>query len=211
MEPGIGALISGGLNLMGDLFTQTSARSAYQSRYQDEVADMRKAGLNPALAYGANPGSPNTATFSGLGDATMSGYQAAQQAKETAARTDLTQSQANLLKAQSADLVDQVKLRNYLINADVNLRGEQLSNLNVDTSAKTIARDRSLATYDSDIQGRKARNQSAVTAAQIMKQELPQAQSIGNWFRAHPDLGGWLNSAGGLSKLMSMMPAIPAE
>lgn len=204
MLPLVGAALAGGLNLLGDVFTQTTARSAYKSRYQDEVADLKAAGLNPALAYGANPGSPNTATYSGLGEATTSGYQAAQQAKEAAARTDLTQSQANLLKAQSADLVDQVKLRNYLINADVNLRGEQLSNLNVDTSAKTIARNRALATYDSDI----ARNKAQTKLTQLA---IPQGAALAKWFRAHPDLGGWLNSASGITSILKAIPAIGTE
>lgn len=129
-----GALIGGGLNLAGDIFGETTARNAYKHRYQDEVKDLRAAGLNPALAYGNNPGNPNTVSFSGIGDATIGGAQAAASAKQAAANADLTKSQALLLKAQTVDLVNQVKLRNAQLAADTKLTGE--------TSAKTHAQRR---------------------------------------------------------------------
>lgn len=196
MLPLIGAAIaSGALNLAGDIFTQTTARSAYKSRYQDEVKDLLKAGLNPALAYGANPGQPNTATFSGIGDAAMSGYQAAQQAKEMAARTDLTASQAALLKAQTADLVQNVRLKNNLIQADIINRDTNTAVQRTTGQQAQLNLKRSKATYNADVS-------RANTAAQIMHQQMPEAKAIGDWFRNHPDLGGWLNSAGGIANIM---------
>lgn len=199
-----GALVSGGLNLIGDIASETTARNAYKHRYQDEVRDLRAAGLNPALAYGANPGNPNTASFSGIGSEAVSGYQAAQQAQQAKANTELTKAQTDLLRKQTAALAVQPQLRNVLLSKDSDLRHEQAGLVNTQNSAQTIARDRAMATYDSDIAARKAQNKMPALL-------LPEARALAKWFRQHPDLGGWLNSAGGLTKLLNLIPAIPAE
>lgn len=189
MDPLTAGTVAAGVNFVGGLFSQASARSAYQHRYQDTVEDMRAAGLNPALAYGQNPGGgAQTADFGGVGSAGTAAAQAQANAAKTRAETQL-------LRRQSEDLVTQTRLRNYLLNADVNLRGEQLSNLNVDTSMKTILRDLQMATFDSNVQGTKAMNR-------LRQLSIPQQKAISEWFRKHPDLGGWLNSAGNISSLL---------
>lgn len=130
MDPIVGgALIGGAANVIGGLFSQSSARSAYQSRYQDTVADMRKAGLNPALAYGQNPGGgAQTANFGDIGSNAASAAQASAQAAKTKAETDL-------LNAQAAELRQRPRLENALLGKRVELadsmtdRNTLLSNL----------------------------------------------------------------------------------
>lgn len=92
---------------------QRFALSSYKHRYQWQVEDMRKAGLNPALAYGQSPGSgAQTVAPAQPGTSFMKGATGAAQAAAQLASSRLTNAQTTLLEAQTADLIDQVKLRN---------------------------------------------------------------------------------------------------
>jgi len=104
MLPFLPALITGGMNLIGDMVSQTNARSAFKHRYQDTVNDQRAAGLNPALAYGQGGGNPQTADFGDIGSGAAQGQQAYANAKQASASTRLTTAQAKLLENQSEDL-----------------------------------------------------------------------------------------------------------
>jgi len=104
MFPFLPEIITGGLNLIGDIVSQGNARNAFKHRYQDTVADQRAAGLNPALAYGQGGGNPQTADFGDIGSAAAQGAQSIASARQARAQTHLTESQANLLDRQADDL-----------------------------------------------------------------------------------------------------------
>ena len=92
-------------------------REAFKHRYQDTVADMRKAGLNPALAYGQGGGNPSTVPLPELGSTLVRGAQAAAGAKQALAQREQTVAQTNLLKAQTGDLINNIRLKNQLLGA----------------------------------------------------------------------------------------------
>lgn len=116
MDPVTGTAIVAGANLLGGLFSQSSARGAYQHRYQDTVRDMRKAGLNPALAYGQNPGGgAQTHDFGDIGSQVTSAAQAAANAAKTNAET-------HLLKGQTAELLQRARLMNAYIGSGIEQR-----------------------------------------------------------------------------------------
>ncbi|WNK12415.1 MAG: DNA pilot protein [Microvirus sp.] len=118
-------IISPVLSGASGIINAGQARNAFKHRYQDTVADMKKAGLNPALAYGQGGGSPQTNPIPDLGESvnraratTASAQQAKAQAENTAANTAL-------LLAQKDDIVAGTRLKNKLLAADVGLRGAQ--------------------------------------------------------------------------------------
>lgn len=89
-----------------------AARRAFKSRYQDTVADMKKAGLNPALAYGQGGGNPQTHDQPMVGEELMKGVGTVNAAKQARANADLTNAQAEFYKASAADRLDAIKIRN---------------------------------------------------------------------------------------------------
>jgi len=95
-----GALVGGGLSLLGGLFQQNYNTQMADTSYQRAVADMEKAGLNPALMYGSGgpeavPQSSNigSAVTSSAGEgfqALLGQAQAQASIREANARADLT-------------------------------------------------------------------------------------------------------------------------
>lgn len=120
------------LDTASNFVSAQSASSAYEHRYQTEVADLKAAGLNPALAYGQNPGVPPAATQLGQpgeslarsATAAAAARQADENAKNTAAQTDL-------LKAQKEDLIANLKAKT--------------GNLYASTAAQTAAAEEATA------------------------------------------------------------------
>jgi len=125
-ESMITGAVSGLLDFGSGVTSAAMSRNAYRHRYQDTVQDLRKAGLNPALAYGqGGGGGAQNQEIPRLGESVTRGIQTAASARQAAASADLTAAQSTLLKLQSADLVDQVKIRNQLLQAEIGLTGQR--------------------------------------------------------------------------------------
>jgi len=124
--PFLGGIAAGALDAFSGSTSAKMSRDAFRHRYQDTVQDMRKAGLNPALAYGqGGGGGAQNQTLPELGSSVARGVGAAANARQSAATADLTSAQSALLKLQSADLVDQIKLRNELLRQEAKLTEEK--------------------------------------------------------------------------------------
>lgn len=197
MDPFItGALISGGANILGGMFSQSSARGAYQHRYQDTVKDMRRAGLNPALAYGQNPGGgAQTHDFGDVGSqATQGGMQAAS-AAQMKANTEMTRAQTDVYKATAENL----KLRAGLENENL------LSNTHLaDQTAALRGWEGNKARADADVaeRTRDTRVTNAKVLAELDRLRLPEARAIAKFFRDTGNANQYLNGAMQLLRLL---------
>jgi len=120
--PMAGDAISGVINA-------NQARKAFKSRYQDTVADMKKAGLNPALAYGQGGGNPQTTPIPELGTSYARGQQQLGSAKQSEKQAELLDAQIQLLKAQSLELSRRPYLENLKLQADTSQSNAQTGNI----------------------------------------------------------------------------------
>lgn len=67
--------VSAAGSIFSNIFGANSAQQSYATRYQTQMKDMQKAGLNPMLSYMQSPGSAPTFTPSNVGQAAVEGYQ----------------------------------------------------------------------------------------------------------------------------------------
>lgn len=116
--PVVGDFLAGAANA-------SAVKDAYKHRYQWEVQDLKKAGLNPALAYGHQPSTPQVGTMPDVGSSAARGYQAMQSGKQSSAAARLTSAQAALLEAQTDDLQLNLQLKNALLGLQGELTGVQ--------------------------------------------------------------------------------------
>lgn len=187
MDPVSATLIGAGVNVLGGLFSQSSARGAYQHRYQDTVKDMEKAGLNPALAYGQNPGGgAQTHDFGDVGTQAVSAAQAAANARKTKA-------EAELLEGQKLELLQRARLMNAYINAGIETR-KSVTDVNTARHG--------LMSYD--LQQRKATINSDIDAALAanLQQTLqtPEARARSKYYQQLGPGAFYLNNAVDLAK-----------
>lgn len=101
------------LDAASGIVSANAARNAFKTRYQDTVADMKKAGLNPALAYGQGGGNPQTSDLPNLGESLTKATQGAASARQAKANAELTEAQTDVYRAQA----DALRARPYLENA----------------------------------------------------------------------------------------------
>lgn len=108
-------LLGAGLDAITGAASAKAQRDAFKHRYQDTVADMRKAGLNPALAYGQGGGNPSTVPLPELGSSLVKGVTGAAQAAQARASAAKTIAETKLLNAQAEDLKENLRLKNTLL------------------------------------------------------------------------------------------------
>ncbi|WNK12564.1 MAG: DNA pilot protein [Microvirus sp.] len=230
-------LLSGGVAAAGDYFTgQANAKQArenYQHRYQWQVADLKKAGLNPALAYGQNAPIPQTQGIEPLGTSFTRGTSAGAQARSARESAELTEVQKNLLQAQTADLIQQVKLRNDLFSAQAASERMRPAQIGAQTD---LTRMQSLteqekpkllrqayqqalmnyqwqsATWDKRIEilnNEAKRSGLNVTEAEIrnylMNAKKPQAKAEANFWESTGTMTPVMNSAASAMKILMML------
>lgn len=105
----LGSLVLGGLGKAVDIWSGREAakdersfnRMMYENRYQMTVKDLRKAGLNPALAYSHGPGSPASTSAADTGGDMSSQISSAVAARRLNAEIDLLKSQKNKTDAEA--------------------------------------------------------------------------------------------------------------
>ncbi|WNK12980.1 MAG: DNA pilot protein [Microvirus sp.] len=129
-------IIAPGLDAVSGVINAKQARDAFKSRYQDTVKDMKKAGLNPALAYGQGGGNPTTHDIPELGRSLTGAVGTAASAGQAKANMELTQAQTKLLNAQSADLALKPGLENTLLSEDINKRRQDVGLTKADISLR---------------------------------------------------------------------------
>lgn len=114
-----GGLVAGGLDVIGGfLGNKASAdearrnrqfqRKMYKHRYQYTVEDMRKAGLNPALAYQQGGGSAPSGSMASqdnpIGDAGRTAITTALAVRQNKAQVEQTEAQTALIRQQTEQL-----------------------------------------------------------------------------------------------------------
>lgn len=110
--------VGAGLDYLSGQTNARAARKAFNNRYQNTVMDMKKAGLNPALAYGQGGGNPQTHDLPMVGENLASGVAAVGGAKQARANAAKTEQETLLLKAQTADIIANLQAKNKLLGAD---------------------------------------------------------------------------------------------
>lgn len=166
------------------------------SQYQTAVEDMRKAGLNPALAYqqgGAGTPTGSTAvhnnTAAGAPQAAGAALQTFQSLRKTAAEIQLINSQDLKTRTEAA-----------LINQDALIR--------------ILDKNRAYGTYAEQIERIKAESREAVSTAReadasatIRQLGIPEAQAIANFYRSSlgklaPYISNGTSAARGIASLL---------
>lgn len=219
LAPILAGAATGAIDALSGATSAKMSRTAFKSRYQDTVADMRKAGLNPALAYGQGAGSgAQNQQLPELGTSAARGMQATGSAKQAAATADLVGSQAALLKAQSLDLIDQVRIRNELLKEETKLtnartvtereRPKQIRQAvleaQIDTQWKSATWDKRMELLDKSLRQAGLQLERSEIENILLNLSKPQAEAEARFYEGAGQYSPYLNSA--LDILRALMP-----
>lgn len=164
--------VGAGLDYLAGQANAKAARKAFNNRYQNTVMDMKKAGLNPALAYGQGGGNPQTHDLPMVGNDLAAGTAAISSARQARATAEKTMAETDLLKAQTKDLIENLRLKNANLSTDTSLKTAQIGYTGAQTEASGAQafksrmegnyqqeKNKMLAeTRDSDVRAQIARN-----------------------------------------------------
>lgn len=104
-----GALISGIGGFLSNKSSAEYAERSYRHRYQWQVEDLKKAGLNPMLAVGASPGQPPQPNFENVGEAAVRGAGGLNSARLIAAQAEVAKETAEAQRAAANKTMEEGK------------------------------------------------------------------------------------------------------
>lgn len=139
-SPVVGSAVGGLIGAAGSLFSGKQsadfAQESYKKRYQWQVKDLQKAGLNPMLAVSQGPGNVPQPSFPDIGEGASRGASAI-------ANLRLLQQQQNVALATEQETLQKArghKLANDIVEAQPEYQDAQKALMNPGTAGETSAK-----------------------------------------------------------------------